>query len=466
MAALAAAIAASPASAETVTVPAGTGKSLQMFLDLARPGDVLRLAPGEHRGPVTISVAVAVEGEPGAEIVGDGTGSTITVTAPGAAVRGVTVRGSGTDITTLDSGIFLGRTAKGAVVEDNAVIGNLYGVYIYGADDALVRNNRIEGMREGRSTEAGNGVHLWNAPGASVVGNDISQGRDGIFTNASHHNVFSGNRFTDVRFAVHYMYTNDSEISDNVSTGNSVGYAIMYSDRLTITGNVSDGDRDYGLLLNTAKGSRIAGNTVIGKMQPTLRWAMAGRRGDSHGVPMGGGDGVVDASGLRLGPDKCVFIYNANRNDFSGNWFENCVIGIHFTAGSEGNRMSGNAFINNRNQVKYVGTRYLDWSADGRGNYWSDNPAFDLDGDGLADAPYRPNDLVDRVLWTAPQAKILINSPAVQVIRWAQNQFPALLPGGVVDSHPLMAPPPPPASSPRASSPQASSPQASRTQTR
>lgn len=441
MAALAAALAAFPASAETVSVPAGEGKSLQMFLDLARPGDVLRLAPGEHRGPVTISTTVTVEGEPGAEIVGNGKGSVVTVTAPRAVIRGVMVRGSGTSIPTLDSGIFLDRTAKGAIAENNTVIGNLYGIYIQGADDALVKDNRIEGIREGRSAEAGNGVHLWNAPGAKVIGNEISQGRDGIATMASKHNVFSGNRFTDLRFAIHYMYTNDSEISDNVSSGNSVGYAIMYSDRLTITGNVSDGDRDHGLLLNTAKGSHVSGNTVVGRMQPVSRWLMAGRRGDSHGVPMDGGSAVVDASGMRLGPDKCVFIYNANRNEFKDNWFENCSIGIHFTAGSEGNRMSGNAFINNRNQVKYVGTRYLDWSVDGRGNYWSDNPAFDLNGDGIGDTPYRPNDLVDRVLWTAPQAKILINSPAVQVIRWAQSQFPAILPGGVVDSHPLMAPP-------------------------
>ena len=114
---------------------------------------------------------------------------------------------------------------------------------------------------------------------------------------------------------------------------------------------------------------------------------------------------------------------------------------MHFTAGSEGNEITGNAFVNNRNQVKYVGTRYLDWSKDGRGNYWSDNPAFDLNGDGIADSPYRPNDLMDKVLWTVPQAKILSTSPAVQIIRWAQSQFPALLPGGVVDSHPLMAPP-------------------------
>ncbi len=443
MAALAAALVASPAAAKTVSVPAGAGKSLQMFLDLAQPGDVLRLSPGRHEGPITISTAMTVEGEPGAEIVGNGKGSVVTVTAPGAVVRGVTVRGSGTNIPTLDSGIFLDRGAKGAMAEDNEVIGNLYGIYIQGADDALVRNNRIEGIREGRSAEAGNGVHVWNAPGAKVIGNDISLGRDGIATMASRLNVFSGNRFSNLRFAIHYMYTNDSEISDNVSTGNSVGYAIMFSDRLTITGNVSNGDRDHGLLLNTAKGSRIAGNIVVGRMQPLSRWIMAGRRDDGHGVPMDGGAAIVDASGMRLGPDKCVFIYNTNRNEFRDNWFENCSIGIHFTAGSEGNRMSGNAFINNRNQVKYVGTRYLDWSVDGRGNFWSDNPAFDLNGDGIADSPYRPNDLVDRVLWTAPQAKILINSPAVQVIRWAQSQFPAILPGGVVDSRPLMAPPQP-----------------------
>ena len=145
---------------------------------------------------------------------------------------------------------------------------------------------------------------------------------------------------------------------------------------------------------------------------------------------------------MRLGPEKCVFIYNANKNRLLGNRFEGCAVGVHFTAGSEGNVMAGNAFVNNRNQVKYVGTRYLDWSANGRGNYWSDNPAFDLNGDGIADSAYRPNDLMDKVLWTSPQAKVLTTSPAVQVLRWAQAQFPALLPGGVVDRHPLMKSPP------------------------
>ena len=244
------------------------------------------------------------------------------------------------------------------------------------------------------------------------------------------------------------MYTNDSEVTDNVSIGNTVGYAIMFSHRLTIRGNVSDGDRDHGFLFNFANGSQIVGNRSWAGSSPPSAGRRVGLRAAtrraSTACPAAGEPEPRSRRATRIGPEKCVFIYNANQNRFRDNWFEGCEIGIHFTAGSEGNEIAGNAFISNRNQVKYVGTRYLDWSKDGRGNYWSDNPAFDLDGDGIADSAYRPNDLVDRVLWTAPQAKVLMNSPAVQVIRWAQAQFPALLPGGVVDSRPLMAPPPRP----------------------
>jgi nitrous oxidase accessory protein len=209
----------------------------------------------------------------------------------------------------------------------------------------------------------------------------------------------------DLRYAVHYMYTNDSEVSGNLSFGNHAGFVIMYSDRLKIVGNLSMGDREKGLFLNTANSSDIGGNTV------------------------------------RAGPEKCVFIYAANKNWFHDNWFEGCDIGIHFTAGSERNRIVGNAFVGNKTQVKYVGTRLLDWSDKGQGNYWSDNPAFDLNGDGVADTAYKPNDMVDEILWVNPNAKMLLNSPAVQVVRWAQAQFPAIYPGGVVDSAPLMAPP-------------------------
>lgn len=440
VAALAAAILASPAHAAVIEHRSGAG-DLQAVVDAALPGDVVRLKAGEHKGPVRLDKPLTLEGEPGAVVVGNGAGSVITVTAPRAIVRGLEIRGSGKDLYEMDSGVFVAQTATGARIEDNAIVGNLVGIYLHGAVDSLASGNRIVGLREGRTSEAGDGISLWNAPGARIVDNDISYGRDGIFTKTSRQNVFSGNELRHVRFGIHYMYTNDSEVSENVSIGNNVGYAIMFSDKLRIVGNVSDGDRDHGLLLNYANGSEIAGNVVRGRLQPAERWTGAGRPGGTHGVPAERGASDAAQGAARLGPEKCVFIYNANRNRFTGNRFEGCAIGIHFTAGSEGNAMTGNAFIGNRNQVKYVGSRYLDWSFEGRGNYWSDNPAFDLDGDGIADNPYRPNDLIDRVLWTAPQAKVLVNSPAVQVIRWAQSQFPALLPGGVVDSRPLMAPP-------------------------
>src|SRR5699024_7662614 len=120
------------------------------------------------------------------------------------------------------------------------------------------------------------------------------------------------------------------------------------------------------------------------------------------------------------------------------NHFEQCEIGVHYTGAAQGNVVYDNAFVYNQSQVKYVGTRYEDWVYEGRGNYWSDHSGFDLDGDGISDTAYRPNDIIDQVVWRAPSSRILLNSPAVSVVRWAQSQFPALLPGGLMDSAPIM----------------------------
>ena len=390
--------------AETLAVSAGAD-GLRLAIGASHSGDTLILAAGVHQGPIHIDHALTIEAEPGTVLDGQGRGRTIEVAAPNVAIRGLTIRNSGID-DPMDAAVFLEDSATGAIVENSRIENSLVGVYVHGAANSIVRNNRIVGRTDLRTNELGNGVYVWNAPGAQVIGNYITGGRDGIFTNASRKNVFRGNRIENVRFAVHYMYTNDSEVSGNVSRNNHDGYVIMYSSRLVIRRNLSEDDGDHGLLLNYANDARIEGNVV--------------RRSD-----------------------QCVFIYNANKNLFADNWFEDCAVGIHFTAGSERNRMTGNAFVHNRSQVVYVGTRSLDWSADGRGNYWSDNPAFDLNGDGIADTAYRPNDIFDKVVWTYPTAKLLINSPAVQVIRWAQAEFPALHPGGVVDSAPLMAPIPP-----------------------
>lgn len=438
---LAALVAASlPSRAPAATQITAEGNDLQAALDRAADGDEIELAAGTYRGPLRISRRLTLTGAAGAVIKGDDQSSVITVSAPGTVIRGLAIRDSGRSLEQMDSGIFVEEAAHDTLIENNRIEGNLFGIYLHGSANTIVRHNTIIGLRATRAGGTGNGVSVWNAPGAKVIDNEFRYGRDGVFAITSRNNVFSGNRFSDLRFAVHFMYTNNSEISGNVSARNIIGYAMMFSKALVVKDNVSDHDRDRGMLFNAANGSQITGNSVVGGLQPAERWATAENRGADEGVPQDT-SAAAPATGARPGPEKCVFIYNTNNNRIADNWFEGCEIGVHFTAGSEGNDIRGNAFVKNASQIKYVGTRHLDWSKNGRGNYWSDNPAFDLDGDGVADTAYRPNDLIDRVLWTAPAAKVLINSPAVQVIRWAQAQFPAILPGGVVDSHPLMSPP-------------------------
>ncbi|MDO6479265.1 nitrous oxide reductase family maturation protein NosD [Shimia thalassica] len=384
-------------------VPARAG-AISKTLAQAADGDTLRLRPGLYLENVVLDRPVILDGQGHATIDGQGNGSVITVTGTDITVTGVTVIGSGSSHETIDSGIKLTKTARAPQITDNVVLGNLYGIDIHGARNAYVAGNRIEGRLDHHVNARGNGVYVWNAPGAVVDGNDIRFGRDGVFVNSSRKNIFRNNLFRDLRFAVHYMYADDSEVSGNVSIGNDLGYAVMFSTRVRVVDNVSVNDREHGVMLNYTNRSEIRGNYV------------------------------------QNAQEKCTFLYNSHKNQFSDNWFEGCGIGIHFTAGSQNNRILGNAFVGNRTQVKFVSSKWHEWSEEGRGNYWSDNAAYDVNGDGIGDAPYRPNDSMDHVLWTQPAAKMLLGSPAVQLVRWSQAAFPALLPGGVIDSNPLMKP--------------------------
>ncbi|MFN0263959.1 nitrous oxide reductase family maturation protein NosD, partial [Tepidamorphus sp. 3E244] len=366
----------------------------------AQSGDRLLLAAGLHSGPVLVDKSLSLIGEDGAHIDAGGTGSVILVDAADVFIENLQITGSGSSHEEIDSGVKLTKKAARAVVRNNVLIGNLYGVDIHGARDTRIIGNEITGRDDHRMNRRGNGVYVWNAPGSTVENNSFELGRDGIFVNTSRKNTFSGNRFENLRFAVHYMHAHDSVVAGNISIGNHLGYAIMFSDRVTIRDNISIRDSQHGIMLNYANNSIVEGNAVIG------------------------------------GGEKCLFVYNANKNIMRGNRFEACPIGVHFTGGSARNEITGNAFVGNRTQIKFVSTRSHVWS----GNYWSDHAAYDINGDGIADQPFRPNDAIDRILWTQPSAKLLVGSPAVQLIRWAQKNFPALLPGGVVDDKPLMKP--------------------------
>ena len=395
-----------PAIAKEWQVIPGNG-TLQTAIDSAQPGDSLLLTEGTYIGSINIHQSLTLLGNDtkanSSIIDGEGSSHVITVSAPDVLIKNLRIQHSGEVLEDEDSGIFITDKGDRTHIENNHLENNQIGVYLKGPDSAIVSNNVIIGSQFHRVNDRGNGVYLWNTPGSIIKDNVIRYGRDGIFVNASRNNVFSGNHMSNLRFAIHYMYANDSEVSNNISVNNHVGFALMFSDRIVAKNNLSSGDEKRGLFFNFANYSVIEGNRVVGA-------------------------------------EKCVFIYNANFNQINKNSFEDCQIGIHFTAGSEKNEIYDNAFINNRSQVKYVGTRYIEWSKQGRGNFWSDNVAFDIDDNGIADQTYKPNDLVDQLVWRHPLAKLLLNSPSVKILKWAQSEFPGIHPGGVTDSSPLMAP--------------------------
>lgn len=406
-------------AALSVALFALTAKAdLQEDLDALEPGASFELPP-EQISPLDINVAgVTIACAPETVIDGGGSGNAVDITAPGVTLRGCEIRNWGKDLNELDAGIFVARQAKGAVIEDNRLQGPAFGVWLDATPDVTVRNNVIHGEASIRSQDRGNGIHLFNTTGALIEGNDIRQTRDAIYIETANKNTIRNNTMADLRYGIHYMYSMDNLLEGNSTSGTRTGYALMQSKRLTVIYNRSENDENYGILMNFITNSTLRGNVVTGVSS-----------GQTGGVAISGGEG------------KAVFIYNSLYNTFENNIFANSNIGIHLTAGSEENEVFANAFVNNQRQVKYVATRTQEWSKEGRGNYWSDYLGWDRDQDGLGDVAYEPNDNVDRLLWTYPEARILMHSPAVDTLRWVQEAFPVVKAAGVTDSHPLMRPP-------------------------
>ncbi|MGM0701742.1 MAG: nitrous oxide reductase family maturation protein NosD [Pseudomonadota bacterium] len=397
-------------------------RPLQAVLDGAEPGDSVRLSPGVYPGNFVIDEAIALSGDDGAILDGRGRGSVLTVEAPGARVHGLHIRNDGANITDMDSGIFVAKSAAGAVIENNRIEARGFGIWLDGTADVRVEANRISGDTSLRSQDRGNGLQLYNVNGAEIIDNEVWEARDGIYIDVSNGNRLIGNLLRDQRYGVHYMFSQDNVVRDNVTRNNRLGYALMQSRNLEVVGNRSIRDQNYGFLMNYIVDSVIAENVSI-----------EAQRGVTPGSVTSDGHAISGAEG------KALFVYNSLFNEIRDNLFARTEIGIHLTAGSEDNEFHGNAFVANQTQVKYVAVREQEWSHEGRGNYWSDYLGWDLSGDGIGDVPYEPNDSVDRLIWTYPMAKILMNSPAVQVLRWVQREFPVLRPPGVKDSHPLMS---------------------------
>ncbi|MBL1377745.1 nitrous oxide reductase family maturation protein NosD [Zobellella iuensis] len=376
-------------------------------------GETVRLAPGIYPA-LRIGQPLTLLGEPGAVIDAGGQGHGLYLDAPGIQVSHLEVRNWGKDLGTLDAGVFISDNADGTEVAHLRLRGPGFGIWADRVSRIRLYDNDIEGDHRLRSQDRGNGIHLFNVGESEVAGNRIRRVRDGIYIDYSNHNRLAGNHLSELRYGIHYMYSNHNEVVANYTRETRTGYALMQSRFLTVVDNVSEQDENYGILMNYITYSTISNNRV------------AGVRANSHLLNPRGAEG------------KALFAYHVVGNEISGNWLGHSDLGIHMTAGSEQNRIFGNALVGNRTQVRYVSNRSQEWSHQGQGNYWSDYQGWDLNQDGLGDIVHEPNDGMDRVLWQYPAARWLMNAPVVNLLRWIQQQFPVFKGSGVRDSFPLM----------------------------
>ena len=398
----------------------GSALAVQPITDLPLQVDAEQrwhLPAGEYRGSFSVDQPMHIVCAPGAVFQALGQGNGVIVSAPDVSIEGCTFLDWGHDLTVMNSAVFLQPKARGAVIRGNRMQGQGFGIWVDSTRDVSLIDNRIQGDPQMRSQDRGNGIHLYAVRGARVIGNHVRDARDGIYIDTSNGNLLQGNTLEDLRYGVHYMFANDNQVLDNITRRTRTGYALMQSRKLTVTGNRSEQDQNYGILMNYITYSTLRDNFVTDV-----------RDGSTGDTMIAGAEG------------KALFIYNSLFNSIEHNHFERSAVGIHLTAGSEDNRIADNAFIGNQRQVKYVATRLQEWSLDGRGNYWSDYLGWDRNNDGLGDIAYEPNDNVDRLLWLYPQVRLLMNSPGIELLRWVQRAFPVMKSPGVMDSHPLMKP--------------------------
>ena len=378
------------------------GQAIQPVIDAAAAGDVVEVLRGQYPGNLVIAKPLTLRGIGRPTVSGGLQGDTIRVRAEDVTIEGLIVRDSGDSLLAQNAGIYLSPGSHRAVVRRNDLVYNLFGLWIEKANDVRVEHNLIVGKREYGSSQRGNGVQLYNTTGARIVGNNIGFVRDALYVDVSHDAIFRGNRLHHSRYGTHYMNSYRNLWEDNDSYSNRGGLALMEVRDQVVRNNRAWGNSDHGIMLRTLQDSVIEGNVVADN-------------------------------------GRGFFIYDVEYATLRGNLVVGNKVGVHLSAGSTRNTVEGNDFIGNREQVRYVGAKDEAWGGK-VGNHWSNYLGWDRDGDGRGDVRYEANDVVDRLIWRHPAARLLLASPAVQALRLVGQQFPVLRAPSVVDAKPRMQP--------------------------
>ena len=383
------------------------------IVENAEEGDSIIFAKGVYKLNLLLTEPLAIRGEDGAVIDAGGKGSGITIRRSGTSVENLTVRNYGGDLYKRDSGVRVMDGCMNVRLVNLKLSGPGFGIRADRLEKLEIRDCEITGRARRHILDRGDGVFLNYVKHSKLIGNTVKDVRDGFYFENTDGTESVGNHFDNTQYGIHWMYTRDDTGYDNVTVNSVGGFALMSSKRIMFRDNTAKDNVEFGILLNVCEGCTVKANLVDGVHNPK-------------------GKAALDTEG------KGLFIYGPGASRVQGNAFTGADIGIGVALGGEKTVVTENVFDRNTIQVRYVGKAPLEWSENGRGNYWSTFMSWDADGNGIADTPYQPNDSLDRIFWIYPEARFLMQSPVTALLRWFAARLEIDRGKGVTDSHPLM----------------------------
>lgn len=379
----------------------------------APPGTVIHVPAGVYPGPLVIDKPLTLQGAPGAILDGGGEGDVIQITAAGVTVRGLVIRNTGISLDRENAGITV--LAPEATIEDNVLEDVLFGVYLKGSPDSVIRGNTIGGKALAVQRR-GDGIRVWQSDRTRIEDNTVHNSRDSVIW-FSDDVLLRRNRVTGGRYGLHFMYSDDNTIEENHLEGNSVGAFLMYSHGLRLRRNVfmrNRGPSGYGVGLKDMDGTIAEDNLFLG-----------------------------NRIGMQFDNSPSSYrVYDVYRH----NVFAYNDIGVAFMPSVKRNRFHDNSFLDNLEHVAVLGSGGLsgnDFTVDGRGNFWSDYRGWDLDDDGIGDLAYHAESLFENLMDREPRLRLFQFSPVQGAVEMASRAFPTVRPQPkLTDTAPLTAPPP------------------------
>jgi nitrous oxidase accessory protein len=376
---------------------------IQRLIDRTPDNGLVEVPPGRYVGDIIVDRPMRVTGRGWPLLVGSATGSVVRVRASNVTIEGFDIDGrSGGDLGRDASGIHV--TGHDVTVRDCRIVNTLFGVYLREADGAVVDHVSIRGIPGRDAGEKGSGIHVWNTTGFTLRGSDIVDVRDAFYIQSSSGGLITHNSARDLRYGIHYMFSDDNRFEDNTFENGAAGVALMYSRRIAFRRNRLIHNRGFasvGLLLKAC-------------------------------------DDVVAEENLIADNARGVFLEGSYRNRILRNIIAESDTAIVLYDSSAENVFEGNSFVANLTPLALVGRR-TDTKFDG--NYWSEHHEPDLDGDGRSDRPYKLSSVFDHLRSNLTAADLFTQGAAASALGAAERAFPVLDAVPVEDHAPLARPP-------------------------